>query len=205
MTRTITLTVLVALLLLNMGCHSIPSYNGDGQISNTTYWADNLVRVRRYTIQFKSFPMNQEARGDIHVGNVVFFPKTKIFVYLRFEDEHSWEHFSKLHASLKTDEYLAKYSKRDIDTIDGRLNVLVSTATGKRVVSVNKSLKDFIWSGEQSQDGRRMVKLYDLDNATSEIFKGDDLKLSFSYLGDPSLTNHAELIVVCLKGVSPHY
>lgn len=182
--------VICTAALLFMGCRSVPPYSGEGQISNTTAWEDNLVRMRSYTIRLPSFPLNEKSKGEFRLGDVAFFRKTHFAVTLRFPDNYDWDHFSKLPRSMKTPKYIAEYRLRDIDQLEGRLSVQVLDGGGKPLIHSDKLLRDFVWSGVgRRENGWALVELCDWQHNTAGATKGDDLKLQFSYSGDPSLTN----------------
>lgn len=182
--------VICTAVLLITGCRSIPPYNGDGQISNTTHWADNIVRVRQYTIQLPSFPLNENSKGEFHLGDVAFFRKTRFGVSLRFPDNHDWDRFSQLDQRMKRPKYVAQYRLRDIDRVEGWLSFQVLNGAGEPLLQSDNLLRNYGWSGAGwLEDGWHLVELYVLNNRVAGVPKGDDLTLRFSYSGDPSLTN----------------
>ncbi len=179
------------------GCRSTPEYKGDGQIKNTSYWEDNLIRVPEYTIQLASFGLATNAAREFYLGDVAFFRKTALAVRIRFSDAHDWDHFKQLPPSLKADAYIAKHKMRDINEIKSRLSYRVETTTGNRLFQSDRQLADCGWARAYPASGLTRVEIYDPEDSRMDIPYATSLKLWFSYTGDPSLTNRAELVVVC--------
>jgi hypothetical protein len=128
------------------------------------------------------------------LGDVAFFQKTHFSVSLRFPDDHEWWRFSNLPKSMKTPQYVAEFRLRDVDGINGRLSLVILDRTGAPLVQSDKLLREYMWSGTgENRDGCHVVELYDLNNHSADVPKGEDLKLRFSYSGDPSLTSHGYL------------
>lgn len=190
------LVVICTAIVLITGCRSIPPYKGDGQISNTTHWDDNLVRVRQYTIQLPSFPLNENREGEFHLGDVAFFRNTRFGVSLRFQDNCTWRRFSHLPDSMKTRDYVAEYRLRDIDSIGGRMSFQVLDASGKPLLQSDQLLKDLVWSQSGApENGWSQVALRDKTNNAAAAPKAEDLNLRYSYMGDPSLTNRGSFVI----------
>jgi hypothetical protein len=156
-----------------------------------------LVRTPRYTIKLASFGLDETKQREFDLGDLAFFKATTITVSVHFLDEHSWWHFHRLSPSEKTAKYVAEFKLRDLDRIVSVLKYRVSTAAGEELFQSDKLLGDYIWSGAVLRNGWSQVETYDPANASTFIRRGDHLKLWFSYSGDPSLTNRADLVIVC--------
>lgn len=179
------------------GCRSTPVYRGDGEIINTTYWADGLVRTPEYTIKLASFGLDENLQQEFDLGDVGFFRGTMITVSVHFLDDHNWWHFSKLHPSEKTPGYVQKFRLRDLDKVAARLKYRLVSEAGDELLRSDKLFGDYAWSGFQAGGGWSRIETYDPANVDTLIQRGAHLKLWFSYSGDATLTNRAELVVVC--------
>lgn len=182
---------------LLLGCRSVPTYSGEGQLANTTTWHDGLIRIPEYTIRLVSFGLNTNVSREFYLGDVAFFRKTTLAVYLRFTDTNSWEHFSRLSPSERSATYAQDHRLRDLDKLESHLSYQVSTGPGGNVFRSDQLLRDYVWGEHALAGGVCRYDIYDRANARTEIAGGTALNLKFSYRGDASLTNQAELVLVC--------
>ena len=70
---------------------------------------------------------------------------------------------------------------------------------GEEIIKFDKPIKDCVWSGLHLKGSLRRIDIYDRANADKETPAGKNLTFSFSFSGDPTLTNHAELVVVVCR------
>jgi hypothetical protein len=176
-------------------CASMRDYTGDGTIKDTSYW-EGLGRVRQYTVTLTSFPLSGDAEGEFRLGRVDFFQRTAIVVYLRFNDRWFWFHSKAFKDNRGFDE---AHGCQDIDHLHGSLSCTVTADPGAEVLAFDKPFQDLTWNQIAQRDsplGWNTVRMYDYEGGRGLVPK-KPLRLKFSYRGDPSLTNSADLIVTC--------
>lgn len=183
-------------LPLIIGCTREISYKGDGQIQDTSYWADGIIYKPQKTILLPSFLLNKETNVEFNVGKIDFYRNSNVYICVRFLDEHIWDHFLQLDSSMKTDQYIAQHKMRDIDLIKGRLQFRVVESGGRELLNSDKTLKSYVWT-RNMEAGNRFVEIYNLDQKKIDISGEQNLKIILSYSGDDVLTNKANLVLVC--------
>lgn len=177
------------------GCHGEIQYAGEGTVTNTTTRHDGLVKIPERTIRLISFDMHRDFERNFNIGDICFFRNTTVTVFVRFIDTNMWRHLSEFSPSRRASS--SEDNLRNIDPLQNRLVYRLATEDGKVLMESDKSLKDYTWGQAQLGGGRFKVDIYNRSLAHGEIPKGSKLKLWFSYVGNPSLTNTAELLVVC--------
>jgi hypothetical protein len=103
-----------------------------------------------------------------------------------------WENFSKLHPrELKL---AARWGWQNKDEVKSRMSYRFSNQWGTFASQPETPLKDFIWSGAEFD--RTVGWEREIGNQHEiPVPRGSVIKLWFSYLGDPSLTNRADLYI----------
>jgi hypothetical protein len=185
-------------LLLVIGCRSTPDYRGEGQIANTSSGRDGVpVPFAEYTIILASFPLATNVTRDFYLGDVGFFRKTGMFLSIRFLDDHQWRHFRHLTEGEKEPAYVERFHIRDVDNIQGHLSYRLLTEAGAELLHADTALNECNWSGRQLRPyPRNMVEISDMKNNSVVIPESSKLKLQFSYTGDSSLSNNAQLVLL---------
>jgi hypothetical protein len=188
-----------ATLLLVAGCRWVPEYYGEGQIANTSSRRDGSpIPFAEYSITLASFPVSTNLTREFQLGNLGFFQKTSMHVCIRFVDDHTWWHFRHLTPGEKEPSYVKRFHMRDADKIQGRLSYQLLEDSGAELLHADTPLSECNWSGKQLRPyPRTRVEISVLNNSGAKIPKNSNLKLRFSYRGDPSLTNEAHLVLLC--------
>jgi hypothetical protein len=190
----------VAMLLFLLGCHNTPKYMGEGRIINTTSWEDNIARVPEYTLELASFPLSTNSQQTFSLGRISFFRKTTIAVFLRFTSDKPWEKHTRFTSSERFRRGYEIAKINDIDMLHARWICSVDVENGKQIIGFDKLLKDCIWSQSHFTGSSRIIDIYDLASHSKDVPASGNLTLSLSFVGDPALTNRAELVVVCKRG-----
>ena len=194
------LLVVFCLALIASGCAlPVAPYTGVGQVRDTTYWADGVIRRPEYTIQLPDFALNTSVEQEYNLGNINFFHNTSMGVYMCFYDRSRWVRFSQYGSSPLAKQQIHDLRLQDIDKIQARLHLRVMTKSGRELFSYDKLLKDCIWSGWQLPGQPNRIDIYDFHNNWSSVPKQEDLQLSISYIGEPLLTNAGFIILRCHK------
>jgi hypothetical protein len=184
----------IAILAMITGCRMTPRYQGDGTITNTSYFADSciLCYTTQYTIRLASFDMSTNFQREFSLGQLSFFREPKVTLGIRFKDSRTWEHFSKLHPrELKL---AARLGWQNKDEVKSRMSYRFSNQWGTFATQPEMPLKDFIWSGAEFD--RAVGREIEIGNQLEiPVPRGSVIKLWFSYRGDTSLTNRADLVV----------
>jgi hypothetical protein len=185
----------IAALAMITGCHTTPSwYRGDGQIKNTSYFADGSIfcYTTEYTIRLASFDMSTNIQKEFNLGELSSFREPRITVCIRFKDQYLWSHFTAKEAKM-----LAKYGWRNLDNVKGSFGYRLSNQFGTLIDQPETILKNYNWGGGQSDSEFGWeTEISSINHDHTEIPKGSKLKLWVSYTGDPSLTNRADFVVL---------
>jgi hypothetical protein len=189
--------VIISLCLL--GCLGLPKYTGDGKLINTTAWEDNIARVPEYTIILNSFSLTTNVEEHFSLGNISFFRRTTISVFLRFTDSHYWRKYSEIGSSDQLRRLYKEKKVNNVDKLQARWICHVEAESGEQIFKFDKLIRDCVWSESHFDGSLKKVSVFDLANTHKEVPPDKKLTLAFSYLGDPTLTNNAELIVICRK------
>jgi hypothetical protein len=189
----------IAMLLFLPGCHNTPKYLGEGRIINTTSWEDNIARVPGYTLELASFPLSTNCQQKFSLGKISFFRRTTITVFLRFTSNEPWAKHTRFTPSEQFRRGYEISKINDIDMLQARWICSVDAENGKQIIRFDKLLKDCIWSQSHIKGSSQINDIYDLASHSKEVPASGELTLSFSFWGDPALTNRAELVVVCGK------
>lgn len=170
-----------------VGCSTPVKYEGDGDIKDTSYW--DYGKHTRYSIQLASFGLDTNFSGTYDLGNISFFKETRMSVSLCFVAEDMW--WESKSSISSTNPY--------IDTLKSRLTYEIASESGAILFSSDLPLSKYTW-GQMAKKGRpTFVEIYNLKGGSLTVPKNEKLKLNMAYLGDPSITNRAELIVYCRK------
>ncbi|MGA2241656.1 MAG: hypothetical protein ABSH11_06410 [Verrucomicrobiota bacterium] len=178
----------IAILVMITGCGTTPRYQGDGQIKNTSYFADAnlLCYTRQYAIRLASFDMSTNFQKEFNLGELSSFREPKITVCIRFKDRHSWYHLRKA----------VKFDFRDIDGLKSRFGYRLSNQSRTLIAQPETLLKDYTWGGGQSDSEIGYeIEIRNDDQIRTRVPAGSKLKLWVSYTGDPSMTNRADFVV----------
>ena len=174
------------------GCHTPPSYQGDGQIKNTSYWADGVIYTTQYTIRLQTFDMSTDIQKEFDLGELSCFREPRLKVCLRLKDPHFWTRIRPSEAKLA-----AREEWRNTDSVRSTFGYELRDQSGILLAQASKPLKDYVWSdGEFDSAVGREYEIYDLHHCGTGVPKGSKLKLSLSYAGDPALTNRADFVVL---------
>ena len=188
-----------SMLLFLLGCYGTPKYTGEGKIINTARWEDDIVRVPEYTIELASFSLSTNVQGNFSLGSISFFRRTAFTIFLRFTDDHPWRKYSESGSSAQLRRAYKNSGTKDIDKVQARWTCRVDVENGEEIIKFDKPIKDCVWSGLHLKGSLHRIDIYDRANADKETPAGKNLTFSFSFSGDPTLTNHAELVVVVCR------
>jgi hypothetical protein len=184
-------------LLVGTGCGPPPpQYNGEGTVSNTTMRHDGFVRIPEYTIVLSDLKLSSNFNREFQLGELSVFPTNSLALMLRFTDTHPWWRFSEFRPSQATEK---DREPRDIGKIQSSLQYKLQTSLGLEVLGAEQPLKNFTWGQAELGNGSIRVDIYDSASIGASVAAGQSLKLSVSYSGDPAITNHAQLLLVCHK------
>jgi hypothetical protein len=184
----------IAILAMITGCRTTPRYQGDGQIKNTSFWADSIAYTRQYAIRLASFDMSTNVQKEFNLGELSSFREPKITVCIRFKDRYGWYHFTKFNA--KETRMAAKFDFRNIDGLKSRFGYRLSNQSGTLIAQPETLLKDYTWGGDESDSEiGQEIEIRNSDQVRTRVPAGSRLKLWVSYTGDPSLTNRADFVV----------
>lgn len=185
----------LVLLAAVAGCGSTPHYKGEGQIKNTSYWADGLVHTTQYTIRLASFEMNKNVQREFELGELSSWREPRLTICVRFKDPLAWYHLTK--SDARDARIATSENWQNIDNVKGRFGYQLSNQSGILVNQPEAPLKELNWGrGEFDSAVGDEHEISSIDHVSTEIPKGSKLKLSVSYTGDPSLTNHADFVVL---------
>jgi hypothetical protein len=183
----------IAILAMITGC-TTPRYNGDGQIKNTSFWADSIAYTRQYAIRLASFDMSTNFQKEFNLGKLSSFREPNITVCIRFKDQNIWEHFNK--KSAKEAMRAAEFGFLNMDALKSRFGYRLSNQSGILIAQPETLLKDYTWGGDQSDDEIGYeTEIRNDDQFPTRVPAGSKLKLWVSYTGDPSMTNRADFVV----------
>lgn len=185
-----------AFLTTVTGCRTTPQYQGEGQIKNTSYFADAnlLCYTRQYAIRLASFDMSTNFQKEFNLGKLSSFREPKITVCIRFKDQHVWERFTKLDANGTR--IAAKFDWRNMDVLKSRFGYRLSNQSGTLLTQPETLLKDYTWGGGVSDpEIGNEIEIRNSDQARTRVPAESKLKLWVSYTGDLSITNRADFVV----------
>jgi hypothetical protein len=183
----------ITALTIITGCRATPSwYHGDGQIKNTSFWADGVDYTTQYTIRLASFDMSTNFQGEFNLGELSHLREPRITICIRFKDQNLWTHFT-----AEDEKVLANTRWRNLNNINGSFGYQLSNQFGTLRNQPMKQLKDYNWGGGQfdSEVGLE-TEISNIHSNHIAIPKGSQLKLRVSYIGDATLTNRADFVVL---------
>lgn len=185
----------LVLLAAVAGCSSTPRYRGEGQIKNTSYWADGLVHTTQYTIRLASFEMSTNVQREFDLGELSSWREPRLAVCVRFKDPRGWERLA--NSSARQGRIAASENWQNIDVVKSRFGYQLASQSGVLVSQPEIPLRDFNWGrGEFDPAIGDEHEISQVEHVRTEIPKGSKVKLSVSYTGDPSLTNRADFVVL---------
>ncbi len=184
------------LLLLGLiylaGCKSPVNYSGEGVLSNTSY--SDYGRHTRYSIKLTTVALNTNLNQTFFLGNLAFFEdKTRMFVHLEFEGTDLWWRSSDKIRSQNP----------YIDDLKSRLKYEIKTDSGTMLFQSDHSIAEYTWGQTSKGNHRNAVDIYNSGKIAIpggiRVPKNQALYLSLSYVGDPLLTNRADIVVRLLE------